>query len=396
MASDETIRVVIVDDSSFMRTALKKMLAIAPDIEVVGEARDGKEAIEVVRREKPQIVTMDLEMPGMNGLDATRSIVAEHGRTVAVIMVSSHTQAGADATIRALKLGAVDFISKSTAMTKLDLGQLDSELVPKIRQWVSATAPGTEPRAGARAAATPPPARIAPMVAAVSGAAIAPVARSLDTPSPGSLRPARPKDGKPVDLVLVGVSTGGPTALPEMLAAMGKVPATVVIAQHMPEFFTASFAEHLARDLKLDVREGKYGERLTPGSVTILPGGRDSILSAVPRSAGGGVALRATATDGTIHPSVDKLFQSASLIAANTVGVILTGMGSDGAKGAAALARLGCPVLVQRPETAIVGGMPSAALEAGVASELLTLTEIGRRLANWCRAERSALTRENA
>lgn len=361
------LRVLVVDDLGFMRIALRQIIEADGDMRVVGEARDGKEAVELARELKPDVVTMDVEMPVMDGIEATRRIVEEVVPRPVVVMVSSHTQEGAVATLKALRFGAADFVSKASAFAKTDLGRIDSELRAKIRQL-------TQRRGAAPRAADP--------VATAAGAV-----------TPGRLRqPCRPTG--PVDLVVVAVSTGGPAALSDLLRTLGRIPAPVVVAQHMPQFFTACLAESLSRDAELVVREGDHRDAVLPNQVTIIPGGRDAVVAP---HYGGGFELRLTQTgDGSVHPSADLLFESAAMAARHPVAVILTGMGDDGTRGAARFARRNLPVLVQRPDSCVVGGMPSAAIEAGVASEALSLDGIARNLRRWTAAELAPRNSETA
>lgn len=355
------ISVLVVDDSGFMRIALRQIIEADGDMQVIGEARTGVEAVQMVRDLRPDIVTMDVEMPEMNGLEATRRIMAEHAAPPCIVMVSNHTQAGADATIKALRLGAVDFLSKSSTFVKTDLGMLDTELRARLRVW-GVKKPVRRQDAGAiefpaHDQAPPPDAREA-------GSSALPKADS------------RPPMG-PIDLIAVAVSTGGPQTLPGILSRMGRVGAPMLIAQHMPELFTRSFAQHLRDDTGLDVREGGHRSELLPGSVTLIPGGRDGIIARAP----GGLELRLCKGDGVVHPSGDMLFQSAAGIARHPLAIILTGMGNDGTKGAAFCRKRGLPVLAQSPDSCVIGGMPQAAIEAGVVTEIRTADEIGGRIA---------------
>lgn len=357
MAGARVLRVLVADDLGFMRIALRQIIETDGDMRVVGEARNGEEAVALARELKPDVVTMDVEMPGMDGIEATRRIMGEVVPQPVVIMVSSHTQAGAAATIRALNSGAADFVSKESAFAKTDLGHIDTQLRGKIRLLVDGR-PGTTT---AQAAGSP---------AGALAKATAP-GREVCRPS------------GPVDLIAIGVSTGGPATLGALLAALGPIAAPVVIAQHMPQFFTACLAESLSRDTGLVVREGEHRQPVPPGEVTILPGARDAVVA--PRF-GGGFELRLTQAAGSVHPSADLLFESVAMAARHPVAVILTGMGSDGTRGAGRFARRHLPVLVQRPDSCIVGGMPSAAIEAGVASQSLSLDEIALTLRQWASA----------
>ena len=358
LTSSGALRVLVVDDLGFMRIALRQIIETDGDMRVVGEARNGEEAVSLARELRPDVVTMDIEMPVMDGIEATRRIVAEVAPKPIVIMVSSHTQAGAAATIKALQSGAADFVSKESAFAKTDLGRIDSELRGKIR----ALAERRETAATAAfAAAASRPARYGEP-------------KTVDLARAGCLPTGL------TDLVVIGVSTGGPETLRVLLRALGGTEPPIVIAQHMPEFFTACLAESISRDTGLVIREGEHRKPVPPGEVTLLPGGRDGVVA--PRS-GGGFELRLTQSAGIVHPSADLLFESAAMAARHPVAVILTGMGNDGTRGAGRFARRNLPVLVQRPDSCVIGGMPSAAIEAGVASASLSLDEIARNLRRW-------------
>lgn len=341
------LRVLVVDDQSFMRIALRRIIEADGDMLVVGQAKDGAEAVALAQRLKPDAVTMDVEMPGMGGLEACAEIMRSVWPSPAVIMVSAYTQSGAVATTQALRAGAVDFVSKSSLHMPTDLAQIDNELRTKLRAWSQ----GTTASAAAKAAA--------PDTAAL--------------PRGQSRMP---------DLIVIAVSTGGPKTLTQLLKALGPIEVPIAIALHMPEFFTASFAEMLAQDTGCTVREGAHRQRLDPGTVTLLPGGRDGVVAP---SAEGGYELRIVRIESNVHPSADALFSSAALVAPLPIGVVLTGMGADGAEGVKALHRKGAPILVQNPRTCIVGGMPEAAIAAVPECEVLSVDQIAQRLAESAR-----------
>jgi two-component system, chemotaxis family, protein-glutamate methylesterase/glutaminase len=337
------IRVLVVDDQSFMRIALRQILEADGDIQVVGEARNGIEAVAMARELKPDAVTLDVEMPEMDGLEACTRILREVAPRPAILMVSAHTQVGAEAAVRALRLGAVDFISKSSVFAKTDLAHIDSELRPKLRAWVKQR----------------------PMMPAGP-----PVAK----PPPDSRRRWN------LDLVVIAASTGGPQALTKLLTALGPIAAPIAIAQHSPEFFTASLAQMLSQDTGREVQEGTHRFALPPFSITLIPGGQDGIIA--PRGSGR-FELRLIKVQSNVHPSADALFESAALVASTPVGIVLTGMGEDGARGVASLRCKGVPVLVQDPETCVVGGMPQSAFAAAPGCEVLSIEQIASRLAFW-------------
>jgi two-component system chemotaxis response regulator CheB len=351
-------RVLVVDDSTFMRIALRRIIESGGDMTVVGEARNGREAIELARELKPDIITMDVEMPELDGLAAMKQIVAERRPPPIMIMVSGHTQHGTDATIKALSLGAVDFVSKSSSFAAEDLGHVDNELKEKLRYWSHQPAPPA-PRSE-----TEPVPRTT--VVAVTAAPAKPL-----------LRPVAPRGQS--DLIVVASSTGGPQVLAPFLASANPLGAPMVIAQHMPPRFTTSLAQLLRNDTGMNVQEGSHRMPLTPGSVTIVPGGSDGVVA---RTAAG-FELRLTTIESLVHPSADLLFETAALVARHPVAVIMTGMGSDGTRGAQHFRHRRLPVLVQEPRTCVVAGMPSAAIEAGVATEALAPANIGPKLVLW-------------
>jgi two-component system chemotaxis response regulator CheB len=349
-------RVLVVDDSTFMRIALRHIIESSNDMVVVGEARTGREAVSLARELKPDIITMDVEMPELDGLAATQEILAGPPPAPILIMVSSHTQRGTEATIKALSLGAVDFVSKSSVFAEQDLGHIDSELSEKLRYWARRPAPAPAP-----SAAAPPPPDL-----------------PRDAPAAASaMRPRQPRTR--ADLVVVGASTGGPQILAGFLKAAAPLGAPMVIAQHMPAQFTGSLASLLRSETGLDVREGDHRMALPAGTITIIPGGGDAVVASAP----GGYELRLTAHEALVHPCADLLFETAAMVARHPIAVILTGMGNDGTRGAAQFQRRRLPVLVQDPKTCIVGGMPGAAIEAGVATESLPPAEIGQKLSRW-------------
>jgi two-component system chemotaxis response regulator CheB len=340
-AAASPIRVLVVDDQSFMRIALRQIIESDGDIRVIGEARNGQEALELARELKPDAVTMDVEMPGMDGLEACARIVREVVPPPSIIMVSAYTQAGADATVRALRMGAVDFVSKNSLFAKTDLAHIDVELRPKLRAWA------------ARHPAKPP--------------------------TPQGAMPACPDRRSPADLILMVASTGGPQALTKLLKMVGPTKAPIVIALHIPEFFTPGLAQMLTQDSGRTVTEGAHGAPLTPGTVNLIPGGRDGIIA---RRRAGGYELRLVNVDASVHPSGDALLESAAMVAAAPVGVILTGMGNDAARGARALRRRNALVLVQDPSCCVVDGMPRAAIAAASDARVLDLESLAIVLAS--------------
>jgi two-component system chemotaxis response regulator CheB len=345
------IRALVVDDSGFMRMALRRIIEADGDLRVVGEASDGTTALEAASRLHPDIVTMDLEMPGLDGLDATRRLAALPDPP-AVVMVSHHTRAGSENALAALAAGAADVLWKGSALGGLDLAQIDQELRGRLRHWAG------QRSAQARQALMPPiPPGAAPSY---------PV-----TPPPAAM------GGPACDVVVIGASTGGPDALAALLQAAGPLPVPCVVAQHMPADLGPDFARHLGRRIGGTVLLGERGLHLRSNEVVVLPGATDGHLA---RGMGGGFILRLARGDGAVHPSVDMLFRSAALVAQRALGVVLSGMGRDGAGGAAAMRERGMAVLAQSPASCVVAGMPGAVIGAGLATEVADPAALGNRL----------------
>ena len=341
--SRASIGVLLVDDSGFMRMALRKMLEQDPCIRILGEATTGEDAIRMARQCQPDIITMDVQMPGTDGVEATRRIMEMLPGT-AIIMVSSVTRAAAKVTLEAIEAGAVDFISKASSYVDINILDIERQLLERIHFWssnVRAASPGLRP-------AGPQPER---------------PPRSTQTP----------------ELVVIGASTGGPRVIPEILRKLPPFCCPVVIAVHMPAPYTESFARHLDQTSAHSVVEARDGMRLSEGLVAIAPGG---VNTRVVRTADDAFRIRLEReADPGLCPSVDVLFESAARQARAPLAIVLTGMGEDGRKGALALAEQGFPVLAQCASDCLVYGMPRAVVEAGAASESLTPEQIRRHLA---------------
>jgi two-component system chemotaxis response regulator CheB len=339
------IKVVTVDDSAFMRKAIETMLQKDPMIKVVGTARNGAEGLELVRRLDPDVVTLDIEMPEMDGLTALRHIMMEMPRPV--LMVSSLTTDGAEATLKAMELGAVDFIPKQLSKVSLDIIKIEEELREKVK---------TVARRRFRA----PKAAAAPEKV-----------ETASVPERAGVRGAQKRD-----LVAVGVSTGGPPAVQRMLAGLpADYPAAVLIAQHMPAAFTAPFAKRLDGACKLSVKEAEHGEKLAPGTVYVAPGGKHlGIEQKVSRI---DVTVSEEPNDALYRPSVDELMRSVARgVGKRALGVILTGMGSDGREGVGELKSKGGRTLAQSDATCVVYGMPKAIVDAGLADRIVDIEDM--------------------
>jgi len=352
----EPIRVLIVDDSPFMRKAIERMLLAAEDIQVVGTARDGLDALEKIPLLKPDIVTLDVEMPRMDGLSCLKKIMQDH--PLPVLMVSSLTQEGAQATLEALALGAVDFIPKESSLASGSILQIQQDLHEKIRKLSRSPRfrkPGIKPVPAA-------PAR--PIFAAQA---------PIQAPS----RPGGVIAGGPTaELFAIGCSTGGPKALQDLLPAIPKgLPVPCLIVQHMPASFTKPFAERLNSICQVDVKEAEHGETARPGTVYIAPGGIH--LNYRQRGAQGILELNPEPAASLHKPSVDVMFQSiAQECSKQVLAMILTGMGSDGAKGMQMLKAKGAHTLAEAEESCVVYGMPKAAFERGCVDQVAPLQDM--------------------
>jgi two-component system chemotaxis response regulator CheB len=340
-----TIRLAVVDDSRFVREALSRVMADEPDITLVGTAETGEDLLARLDEWRPDVITLDLAMPGMGGLATLDRIMAV--RPTPVIILSSKAGEGAPLTLEALSRGAADFIDKE-AYRLVDFQALRAVLMAKIRS-LSAPRPVET--------AAPPP------VGAMTGAV-----------------PAVAAGRSRLALIAIGASTGGPGAIEQILRTLGTRPTVpIAIVQHMPPGFTTAFAERLDRQLPFPVREALDGAPLEIGAVHIAPAGLH--LRADRRTDGVAARLDPHPTAVAHRPSVDVLFSSvAAAVGERSVAVLLTGMGRDGAEGMAALARAGGLTIAQSAATCIVYGMPRAAVELGAAREILPLGTIGPRL----------------
>lgn len=358
------IRVLVVDDSGFMRLALKKMLAHDPMITVVGEATSGRDALRLAQMHRPDVITMDVEMPDGDGLTATRQIMETC--PTAIIMVSSLTKSAAETTLKALELGAVDYIPKASSFVSLDIVAIEKDLISKVRYWSQ-----KRPMISMRR-----------FTAGSSSAGMKGISQAADL---SRLRPLSDPD-----LVVIGASTGGPKILPELLGGVNALACPVIIALHMPPVYTKSFAEHVAAATGHVTMEGYDGMALKPGMVVVCPGGTDSEVHA---SIEDRYVLRVRLQPQYgIHPSVDALFMSAARNCRSAVGVILTGMGDDGTAGALQMSLRKFPVLCQDEASSLVYGMPRAAAEAGAASAILAIPEIAQKLNVWAGTSRHVPT----
>ncbi|GAB6005065.1 chemotaxis response regulator protein-glutamate methylesterase [Geobacillus sp. G4] len=338
----KTIKVLVVDDSAFMRKWISDFLSEHPRLEVIGTARNGREALEKIAALRPDVVTLDVEMPVMNGLETLQRIMRDH--PVPVVMVSSTTTEGAENTIAAMQYGAVDFVAKPSGPISLDLYKVKDELIGKVLHASEANVAAlTAPR------------------------------RQRPSWRPSFKAAARPQQA----IVAIGTSTGGPRALETVLTQLPPdLAAPVVAVQHMPKGFTTSLANRLDALAAITVKEAEDGEVLQNGTAYIAPGGVHLIV----REEGGALKARFDESPPRAghRPAVDVLFESlAAIRLCRKIAVIMTGMGSDGTAGLKKLKESGnTKAIAEARETAVVFGMPRAAIEAGVVDVIVPLDSI--------------------
>lgn len=352
-------RVLIVDDSALLRQVMTEMLSSATDLEVVGTAKDGLQALERIETLRPDVITLDVEMPRLDGMAFLERLMRDS--PLPVVMVSSQTGSGTESTLRALELGAIDFVLKPTLGIRDGVVKLTQEIIDKVR--IAAVA-----RIGRRRRRSRPTSTETVTVGR-RRTRTAPQRRS----SPGSNASRRPTASS--NPIVIGASTGGTEAIRQILSTLPARAPGIVIVQHMPAGFTASFAKRLDSLCTISVKEAEDGDPVEPGLALIAPGGRHvEIERAGPR-------LRVRVLDAppvNRHaPSVDVLFRScARTLACNATGVLLTGMGDDGARGLAEMHRAGAHTIAQDEDSCVVYGMPRAAVELGAVDLLLPIDEI--------------------
>ena len=349
----DRIRVMVVDDSVVIRRLVTQALEQDAMIEVVGTASNGAIGLQRIPQFSPDVITLDIEMPDMNGLEMLRRIRREYPQ-LRVIMFSTLTERGAAVTLEALTLGADDYVAKVSNEGSLDrsMARLRDEMIPKIKQFFRVAGQSA-------AAATPAPPRANGSAVPTAGAR--PIAPSL------KLRP---------QVVVIGVSTGGPTALAAMLPSFpSSFPLPILLVQHMPPLFTRLLAERLNATCQLMVEEASEGDAVEPGKILIAPG--DFHMKVASRGGVIRVCLDQSPRQNSCRPAVDALFASAAeLYGGAVLAVVLTGMGQDGLHGVKLLKARGARVLVQDEASSVVWGMPGAVVNAGLADRVLALDEV--------------------
>ena len=358
------IKVLVVDDSVVIRKMVGDVLASDPDIEVVGVAANGSIALDKIAKLKPDLITLDVEMPIMDGLQTLREL-RKLNMKPKVIMFSTLTERGARASLDALALGANDYVTKPANVGSVMAAQkcLRDELVPKIKGFFQRTPVKLPPTV------VPEPAKPSPVSAP---------------------RPAITRQGpkKRIDVVAIGVSTGGPNALIEMMPTLPKdFPVPIVIVQHMPEMFTKLLADRLDQKSAIQVSEAVAGTPLRPGHALVAPGGFHMTLERKGMTVE--TALNKDAPENSCRPAVDVLFRSvASIYGANSLAVVMTGMGQDGMLGCVRIRDAGGQIIAQDQQSSVVWGMPGAVAQAGLAEGLIPLSQLAGEIVRRVRVGR--------
>jgi two-component system, chemotaxis family, protein-glutamate methylesterase/glutaminase len=353
MATTSTkTKVLIVDDSSFMRKVLETIFNADPQLQVAGHAKDGREAVALAESLKPDVITMDINMPHVDGLQATAEIMTTNPRPI--VIVSSESREGASSTLKALEYGAIEFVAKPSGAIDLDMQSVREELLRKVKMAAKVRVV----RTASRLAAT--------LQSGSSGSA--PIARPV-SPAPSS---AGLDQRFPV--VVLAASTGGPATVMRLAPGFTReFPAAVILVQHMPAAFTTQYAAQLSEFTEIRVKEAEQGETLQPGSFYICPGGQHLRVTPLGR-------LQLDGTSGRINgylPNIDATMESVAAFAGQlSIGAVLTGMGADGAQGALAIKKAGGLVIAQDEATSVIFGMPAETIKLQAAEQILGIDDI--------------------
>jgi two-component system chemotaxis response regulator CheB len=346
------IRVLIVDDSAFMRKVLETILVTDENVQVVGHAKDGREAVRLSESLKPDVITMDINMPVMDGLQATAEIMTTNPRPI--VVVSSESRQGAASTLRALELGAIEFVAKPSSGIDLDMHSVREDLLRKVRL-------------AAKVRVVRSASRLASEIKNADARTIAP-------PPTLASRPAASSTDQRFPVVVLAASTGGPATVMRLAPGFTRdFPAAVILVQHMPAAFTTQYATQLSEFTGVRVKEAENNETLTSGTFYICPGGQHLRITSAGR-------IQLDGSSGRINgylPNIDITMESvASFAGPLSIGVILTGMGNDGTAGASAIKSAGGMVLAQDEATSVIFGMPAEAIKAGAVSQVLGIDDI--------------------
>lgn len=359
------IRVLVVDDSAFMRQMISDMLDV-PGIEVIETARNGQDALDKLERIDPDVITLDVEMPEMNGLEFLKKLTKE--RPLPVIMLSSLTEANNMTTIKSLELGAVDFIPKPSGNISLDIDKIEKELIEKVK--VAADTKLTTPKLSVKSKRTKRTKEDTEDKESDR--------KRLDRKRKKVKSKAKPGEG----VVVIGASTGGPRALKEVITNVdGDFKFGILLVQHMPPNFTTSLAERLNRLSDLRVKEAEENEEIRPGKVLLAPGDRHMVVND-----SGRVNINQEEKVHNVRPAIDLTMESAvEYYGDKVIGTILTGMGKDGTRGLKAIKAAGGHTIAQDKETSTVYGMPKAAFQAGVVDSVKALPLISSEIMRFAR-----------
>ena len=363
-AANKKFRVLIVDDSAFMRKVLENIFNGDDQLQVAGHAKDGREAVALAESLKPDVITMDINMPHVDGLQATAEIMTTNPRPI--VIVSSESKDGAASTVKALELGAIEFVAKPSSGIDLDMQSVKEDLLKKVRMAAKVRVV----RTASRLAST--------------------VQKAGQAPKPVAA-PTRPAPSAPSDqrfpVVVLAASTGGPATVMRLAPGFTReFPAAIILVQHMPAAFTTQFAAQLAEFTGIRVKEAEANETIQPGTFYICPGGQHLRVSTSGR-------IQLDASSGRINgylPNIDVTMESVAAFAgAMSIGAVLTGMGNDGANGAKAIKAAGGLVLAQDEATSVIFGMPAEAVKAGAVDQVLSIDDIyaaiERRVIGICR-----------
>lgn len=350
------VRVLVVDDSSFFRKVVSEILKGDGHIEVIGTAVDGADAIEKVEKLRPDVITMDIEMPVMDGITAVRRIMASH--PTPILMFSSLTTSGAQATLDALDAGALDFLPKKFDDLSQEKSEIKRILCARVRILGAKGIAGKNPTTFAAR-------KINPVAGVAANHSCLLTQKKLNE----------------IKVVAIGTSTGGPVALQQVLTKLPKAfPFPLLLVQHMPASFTGAFAQRLDKLCAINVKEAADGDVLVPGVAFLAPGGKQMLVEQ--RNEKVQIRIQDGLSEQTYKPSVDITFSSISKIyPGHVLGIILTGMGADGRDGTRLLKAGGSPIWAQDEQSCVVYGMPMAVAEAGLVDQIMSLTDIGTQLA---------------
>ena len=351
---NKKFRVLIVDDSTFMRKVLETILNGDPQLQVVGHAKDGREAVALAQSLKPDVITMDINMPHVDGLQATAEIMTTNPKPI--VVVSSESREGAASTLRALELGAIEFVAKPSSGVDLDMHSIQDDLLRKVRTAAKVRVVRTASR----------------LAATLQNAGAAPA------PAPRPAAPATPAPSSGLDqrfpVVVLAASTGGPATVMRLAPGFTRdFPAAVILVQHMPATFTTQYAAQLAEFTSIRVKEAEPNETLQPGTLYICPGGQHLRVTPTGR-------IQLDGTSGRLNgylPNMDVTMETVAAYAgAMSIGAILTGMGNDGANGVKAIKSAGGLVIAQDEATCVIFGMPAEAIKTGSVDQVLGIDDI--------------------